>query len=115
MRVRDGRHVLKVTATDRRGQSATSRSMPVYTDTKKPHASVSASRSGQLLRVSVRARDPRGRGAGVRSYTVDWGDGKRSVSSHSTLRHRYRTAGRKRITVTVRDRAGTATVKRMRA
>jgi hypothetical protein len=114
-RVRDGRHIVSVTATDRRGQSATSRSLPVYTDTKKPRAKVSTSRSGKLLRVSVRATDPRGRGTGVRSYTVEWGDGTRSVSSHPSQRHRYRTAGRKRITVTVRDRAGNATVKRMRA
>jgi hypothetical protein len=114
-RVRDGRHIVTVTATDRRGQSATSRSMAVYTDTKKPHATVSTSRSGKLLRVAVRASDPRGRGTGVRTYTVEWGDGKRSVSSHPNLRHRYRTSGRKRIVVTVRDRAGNGTVKRTRA
>jgi hypothetical protein len=51
----------------------------------------------------------------VRSYTVEWGDGKRSVSSRPNLRHRYRTSGRKRIVVTVRDRAGNGTVQRMRA
>jgi hypothetical protein len=114
-RVRDGRHIVSVTASDHRGQTATSRSMPVYTDTKRPRASVSTSRSGKLLRVAVRASDPRGRGTGVRSYTVEWGDGTRSTSSHPNLRHRYRASGRKRITVTVRDRAGNEAVKRTRA
>jgi PKD domain len=114
-RVRDGRHIVTVTAIDHRGQTATSRSMPVYTDTKRPHARVSTSRSGKLLRVSVRASDPKGRGTGVRSYRVDWGDGHRSSSSHPNLRHRYSRSGRKRITVTVRDRAGNEAVKRTRA
>jgi hypothetical protein len=115
-RVRDGRHIVTVTATDHRGQKATSRSMPVYTDTKKPRGlKVSTSRSGKLLRVSASATDPRGRGTGVRSYIVEWGDGKHSVSSRGKLHHRYRSSGRKRITVTVRDRAGNEVVKRTRA
>jgi hypothetical protein len=114
-RLRDGRHIVTVTATDRRGQAATSRSMAVYTDTKRPRAAVSASRSGKLLRVAVRATDPRGRGSGISSYTVDWGDGKRTRSAHARLHHRYRTSGRKRITVTVRDRAGNQAVRRTRA
>src|SRR3954451_8553834 len=81
-RVRDGRHIVSVTATDHRGQAATSRSLPVYTDTKRPRGlHVATSRSGKLLRVRVRARDPKGRGTGIRSYIVDWGDGHRSASS----------------------------------
>jgi hypothetical protein len=114
-RLRDGRHIVTVTASDRRGQRATSRSMAVYTDTKRPRASVGTERSGKLLRVAVRATDPRGRGSGIRAYIVDWGDGKRTRSSHAKLHHRYRTSGRKRITVTVRDRAGNEAVRRTRA
>jgi hypothetical protein len=114
-KVRDGRHRLQVVAIDRRGQRAASRVVAIYADSKRPHATVSAARSGKLLAVSIHATDPKGRGSGVRSYTVDWGDGQRSSSGRSVLRHRYRTAGRKRITVTVRDRARNATVKRLRA
>jgi hypothetical protein len=115
-RVRDGRHIVSVIATDHRGQRATSRSMPVYTDTKRPRGlRVSTSRSGRLLRVSARARDPKGRGTGIRTYVVDWGDGHRSSSSRGSLRHRYSRSGRKRLRVTARDRAGNEAVKRTRA
>jgi hypothetical protein len=50
----------------------------------------------------------------VRSLSVDWGDGHRSASRTGQFRHRYRTSGRKRITVTVRDRARNENVKRLR-
>jgi hypothetical protein len=114
-KVRDGRHRLKVTAVDRRGQASPSRVGTLYVDTKKPRARVSPSRVGKLVRLTVSASDPGARGAGVRSYRVDWGDGHTSTSGRGRLTHRYRTSGRKKITVTVRDRAGNATVKRLRA
>jgi PKD domain len=114
-RLRNGRHRLQIVAIDRRGQQAPSRVFPLYVDTKRPHARASASRSGERLTVRIQAADPTGRGSGVRSYTVDWGDGHRTTSGHPTLRHHYRTSGRKKITVTVRDRARNETVKRLRA
>jgi putative component of toxin-antitoxin plasmid stabilization module len=87
----------------------------MYADSRPPHAKVSTSRSGKRLAVSVHATDHKSAGSGVRRYTVDWGDGHRSVSRHPVLVHRYSTSGRKRITVTVRDRARNNTVKRLRA
>jgi PKD domain len=114
-RLRNGRHRLQIVAIDRRGQQAPSRVFPLYVDTKRPHARASASRSGKRVIVRIQASDPPGRGSGVRSYTVDWGDGHRTTSGRPTLRHRYRTSGRKKITVTVRDRARNETVKRLRA
>jgi hypothetical protein len=114
-KVHDGRHRLQIVAIDRRGQRSPSRVATMYVDTKRPHARVAAARSGKRLAVTVHATDPRGKGSGVRRYTVDWGDGTRSFSRRPVLRHRYRTSGRKRITVTVRDRARNETVKRLRA
>jgi hypothetical protein len=114
-KVRDGKHRLQVVTTDRRGQSAASRVATMYVDSKRPRQRVSAARSGKLLRVTVSASDPRGTGSGVKSYSVDWGDGHTSTSARGRLVHRYRTAGRKRIVVTTRDRARNEAVKRVRA
>ena len=66
------------------------------------------------MRVTVLASDPGSAASGVRAVTVDWGDGTRTTSRQGRLRHRYRRGGRARITVTVRDRARNATVRRLR-
>lgn len=113
-KVRNGKHRLQIVATDRRGQSAPSRVFTMYVDTRKPKSRVTAQRSGKLLRVSIAASDPKGRGSGVRSYTVDWGDGRTSTSRRPRLVHRYRTSGRKKIVVTTRDRARNPSVRRLR-
>jgi hypothetical protein len=114
-RVRDGRHRLQIVAVDRRGQRTPGSVTTIYADSRAPHASASASRAGRALTVAVQASDPGGSGSGVRSYAVDWGDGHRSTSRRPVLRHRYGSAGRKRIVVTVGDRAGNQAVKRLRA
>jgi hypothetical protein len=113
-KVRNGKHQLQIVSSDRRGQSAPSRVFTMYVDTRKPKSRVTARRSGKLLRVSIAASDPKGRGSGVRSYSVDWGDGHTSTSRRPRLVHRYRTSGRKRISVTTRDRARNASVRRLR-
>jgi hypothetical protein len=113
-RIRNGRHRLQIVATDRRGQSAPSREFTMYVDTRRPKSRVTARRSGKLLRVSIAASDAKGRGSGVRSYTVDWGDGHTSTSRRPRLVHRYRTSGRKKIVVTTRDRARNRSVRRLR-
>jgi hypothetical protein len=113
-RVRDGRHRLQVVATDRRGQSSPSRVATMFVDTRRPRAAVTAARAGRLVTVSVRASDPGKAGSGVRAYDVDWGDGRTTTSGRSTLRHRYSSSGRRKITVTVRDRARNETVKTVR-
>jgi hypothetical protein len=113
-RVRDGRHRLQIVAIDLRGQQTSSRSATMYVDTRKPRARVTASRAGKLVALTVHASDPGRSGSGVRSLSVDWGDGHRSASRTGQFRHRYRTSGRKRITVTVRDRARNENVKRLR-
>jgi hypothetical protein len=82
-------------------------------DTQRPRASVSASRAGRVVTVSVAASDPGRRATGVREIAVDWGDGRRSTSRRGQLRHRYAGGARKRITVTVRDRARNETVRRL--
>jgi hypothetical protein len=112
--LRDGRHRLQVIGIDRRGQQNASRVATMFVDTRRPRASVSATRAGRRVTVSVRASDPGARGSGVRTYVVDWGDGRRTTSTRSTLRHRYSSSARRKITVTVRDRARNETVKTLR-
>jgi hypothetical protein len=113
-RVRQGRHKLQIVAFDRRGQRTSSRTTLMFVDTGRPRASVSASRSGRVVTVTVQASDPGRHATGVRQYGVDWGDGRSSTSSRGRLRHRYESGGRPRITVTVRDRARNETVRRLR-
>jgi hypothetical protein len=109
----DGVHRWRVIATDRRGQvTATSRRV-LRQDGTAPRARVTVARRGRTVRVVVRPSDasPAGRPAsGVGRVTIAWGDGRRTVSRRAS--HGYRRGGRFTLQVTVRDKAGNATVVR---
>jgi hypothetical protein len=105
-RLRDGRHVVKIAATDRAGQSTTSQPATLKLDRRAPRVRLRV----RGRRVAVRVVDGRPRrSSGVsRSKTaIVFGDGRRSRRTAST-RHTYKKAGIYRIVVKTRDRAGNA-------
>jgi hypothetical protein len=119
----DGEHRWQVTATDPRGQSASSRTRRLRLDRTAPRLSVSVSREGGRARVRVFGRDTAARNAvgprkasGLRRIRVDWGDRSRArtiTGSRATLPHRYR-RGTFTLRVSATDKAGNATVVRRR-
>jgi hypothetical protein len=112
--VPDGVHRWRVIATDRRGQVTATPRRILRQDGTPPRARVTVSgarRRGRPVRVTVRPSDanPAGRPAsGVGRVTIAWGDGRRTASRRAV--HRYGRHGRVTLRVTVRDRAGNATV-----
>jgi hypothetical protein len=112
--VPDGRHTVQVRATDRARQSTTGPERTIVVDSVAPRATVTATRSGRVMRVKVRAADDR---SGIAGVEVRWRDGTTSSSLHRrhTFKHRFAAKGARRITVTVRDRAGNRTVRRPKA
>jgi hypothetical protein len=112
----DGVHRWRVIATDRRGQITATPLRVLRQDGTPPRARVTMSgarRRGRPLRVTVRPSDanPAGRPAsGVGRVTIAWGDGRRTAARRGV--HRYGRGGRFTVRVTVRDRAGNATVVR---
>ncbi|HEX4690468.1 MAG TPA: hypothetical protein VH276_07235, partial [Solirubrobacteraceae bacterium] len=79
-----------------------------------PKATVTATRSGRVMRVKVRASDER---TGVATVTVRWRDGTVSTSTkrRRTFSHRFATKAPRRVTVIVRDRAGNQAVRKPKA
>lgn len=101
----DGPHRWRVQSIDRRGQMVSNQDRLMRVDSVAPSASVRVSgvpRRGRALRVRVAAAD--GRGSGLESVKLDFGDGSRGEGRRSV--HRYRRAGRYRLVVRVADRAG---------
>lgn len=101
----DGVHEIAVTATDAAGQSTAARAQTFRLDRRPPRVSVR--RRGR--RVSVRISDgPADRGSGIvaRRGSVRWGDGVTSRRVTSGAAHRFGRAGRFRVRVSTRDRAG---------
>jgi hypothetical protein len=102
-----GRHRLTVTATDRRGQTATSRTYSFRVDPKLPTLNMTVRRKGRRVTVSSSASD---RGpSGLRYVEIDWGDGSRT--RHRNSSHVYK-KGRYTLRVAAVDRADNATVKK---
>jgi PKD domain-containing protein len=101
-----GRHTATITATDRRGQAVTSRTYSFRVDPQLPTLRIAVQRKGR--RVSVRSSAADRGPSGLRSVTVEWGDGKRSI--HRNASHVYK-KGRYTLRVTASDRAGNETVK----
>ena len=100
-------HRYTVTATDRRGQVATSRTRTFRVDPGLPTLNIKVRRRGRRVTVSTVARD---RGpAGLDYVQIDWGDGSRKVRRRSSV-HSYK-KGRYTLKVTAADKAGNATVK----
>jgi hypothetical protein len=101
-----GRHRATITATDRRGQAATSRTYSFRVDPNLPTLRISVRRSGRRVTVSSVAGD---RGpSGLKSVEISWGDG--SGTRHRNSSHVYK-KGRYTLRVTAADRAGNETVK----
>ena len=101
-----GRHRLTITATDRRGQTATSRTYSFRVDPGLPTLRISVRRRGRRVSVTSRAGD---RGpSGLRYVEIDWGDGSRT--RHRNSSHVY-DKGRYVLRVSAVDRADNKTVK----
>lgn len=113
--VSDGLHKWRVIATDRRGQSTSTRTRDVRIDGTPPKASFRVSgarRRGGLVRVAVKASDPSGRRAkasGVKLVKVSFGDRTKAVAGRVAL-HRYRRGGKFTVLVSVTDVAGNVTL-----
>ena len=102
-----GLHRYSVTATDRRGQAATSRTRTFRVDPGLPTLNIKVRRNGRRVTVSAVARD---RGpAGLDYVEIDWGDGSRKLRRRSAV-HSYK-KGRFTLKVTAADKAGNKTVK----
>jgi hypothetical protein len=102
-----GRHRYSVTATDRRGQTVTSRTRTFRVDPGLPTLKIKVRRNGRRVTVSTVARD---RGpAGLDYVQIDWGDGSRKLRRRSAV-HSYK-KGRFTLKVTAADKAGNKTVK----
>lgn len=111
-RLLDGPHHWQVSALNRAG-TARAGAVRIFVDTVRPSVTVRVSgtlRSGAVLGLAIRAVDrpprglPRRDASGVRSVTVNWGDGTRC----KCRQHAYGRPGTYRLTVTATDRAGNA-------
>ena len=101
MRVRDGRHRLAISATDQRGQIATTKTILMRVDDTPPSLKVTVHRSGATVTVVSRAHDKR---SGLKSLVTSFGDGTRRAGAH--VRHRYRRSGSYKLVVRAADYAG---------
>ena len=102
-----GRHSYSVTATDRRGQSARSRTRSFRVESGLPILGIRVRRTGRRVTVSSVARD---RGpAGLDYVQIAWGDGSRKLRRRSAVQSYKK--GRYTLRVTAADRAGNETVK----
>jgi hypothetical protein len=109
----DGVHRWRVVATDRRGQVTATPRRILRQDGTPPRARLTVARRGRTVSVVVRPTDASRAGrpaSGVGRVTISWGDGRRTVSRRAS--HGYRRGGRFTLRVTVRDKAGNATVVR---
>ena len=107
-RLGKGLHRYSVTATDRRGQTASSRTRSFRVDPGLPTLKITVRRNGRRVTVSSVARD---RGpAGLDYVQIDWGDGSRKLRRRSAV-HSYK-KGRYTLRVTAVDKAGNKTVKK---
>jgi hypothetical protein len=122
--VEDGKHRIQIFATDEAGQETGSRSGRLLVDRNGPR--VKLRRRGRRLTVLV-ADGARGEGSGLRRRSVkaSFGDGRGAGSSAAPsarktsdrrkaaavrIRHTFDRAGRFRVRVTARDRAGNRVV-----
>jgi hypothetical protein len=113
IRLRDGSHTWRVTATNPAGQQNTMPTARVFVDTVKPKGSFKVTgkpEAGSAVRLTVKDSDgPRGRASGIAKVTVYWGDGTPRGQISHTKTHVYARAGRFRIRVVIQDKAGNTT------
>lgn len=117
-RVPDGIHSWRVVAIDRRGQETASAARTLRVDATKPKVSAKVSRSGRVVRVTVKANDviPKGaRASGIGVVRITWGDGTTTTNPKGRkATHRYFRGGRVTIKVSAHDKAGNVAVYRKR-
>lgn len=102
----DGRHEVVIRATDRAGQSTVSRPVDLQVDGHAPLASASIGRSRELtVRVRDNAGGTSGSGVAKGGTSIRFGDGAR-MTGQAVIRHRYRRAGRYKLTVRSEDKVG---------
>jgi hypothetical protein len=100
-RVRDGRHRLRIVATDRREQTSTTKTIAIRVDDTPPSLHVTVRRSGRKVTVISRSHDKR---SGLQSLVTSFGDG--TSTSGATVSHRYRQSGSFKLVVRATDYAG---------
>ena len=111
-----GKHTWDVTAINPAGLATTARAGTVWVDTVAPSVQFKLTgreRTGSVLHIYVSYTDspppvPRAAASGVSSVVVKWGDGTSYHIKHGKF-HIYKRAGRYKLTVTVKDRAGNTT------
>jgi hypothetical protein len=110
--VADGRHRVRIVASDGAGQTSETQG-ELLIDRRPPR--VRLTRRGAAVRVSISDGRPRSvSGVAIRHLSVSWGDGRRSRRAARTAHHRYARPGRYRVVVLSRDRAGNRVVLRRR-
>lgn len=97
-------------------QGGTSAGRPDRTRPRVHLRHIARVRLGQQVTFRGRVTDA----SGIRSVTVSWGDGTRtklrlSATGTFTVRHRYKRAGRDRITLVATDKAGNRTIRHVTA
>jgi hypothetical protein len=101
------RYKFRVTAIDVRGQMVRSSTVQLRVDSKAPSADVSFTRHGKRVTVHGRVADhgtKKRPASGIASVKISWGDGKTKSGSSGT--HKYKSGGKKKVRVTVIDKAG---------
>lgn len=101
------RYKLNIVATDVRGQSVNSSTVRFAVDSKPPTAHVKFKRSGKRVSVSTSASDggtKKRPASGIAGIKITWGDG--STKSGGKGSHKYKSGGKKKVRVTVTDKAG---------
>jgi hypothetical protein len=115
--LRGARHRWQVVGSDARGQTKRSPTRTLIVDDLRPRQTVHYKRQGRRVTVRVRSRDvrrPGHRASGIKSIVVSWGDRSRSARGIGSLSagHRYRRGGTYTLTITSRDVAGNANVRK---
>jgi hypothetical protein len=112
--IADGPHKWTLTATDRRGQQAVSRTRLLRVDATAPTIELSVSgkrKKGKGLRFRILVSDGRSRtvASGTKSVLVSFGD-RTGLSSLRNVVHRYKHRGSYTVRVSARDRVGNVAV-----
>jgi hypothetical protein len=106
--VSEGLHTWRVTATDRRGQTVTTKVRPLKVDTVAPTVTISLKRKKRVATVTAKTGDvipPSGQASGIKAVLIDFGDGSAPVPLRKAS-HRYRHKGTYTIKVAAADKAG---------
>jgi hypothetical protein len=106
----DGEHQWRVVATDRFGQSVSSRSRLLRVDSVAPTLSFRVKRKGAVATVTALTTDPippGKRASGVKIVKIDFGDGSPLVTGREAT-HRFGRKGAFMVRVSSTDRAGNA-------